>query len=297
MNKRFNIPLLAAMGMFFLIITGCSKNNPYETVLPPVGVHFTGTALQNYTVDVPNPPDYVITLGTTDVSGTDRTVTFKVASPTGATAGVQYTLSASGNTVTIPAGQTSATITVKGLFAGYDGQGRKDTLIFTLAEPSIKPADFQDTLYLAMRGPCFEGDVDPDALKGTYANTIETFGTGAPYGPYTTTISAATLITPTTANITVTNLWDFGWNPIQFTLDWTDPNNRKVTLQEQSGIADAGTINSAYAGEDVSVRPNPDGSVGTFSACNGTLTLRLQLGVTGLGWFNNSPFYVVNMAR
>ena len=34
---------------------------------------------------------------------------------------------------------------------------------------------------------------------------------------------------------------------------------------------------------------------GTYSYCDGTFTLKMQLGVTGIGWFN--ALYTVNMAR
>jgi hypothetical protein len=44
----------------------------------------------------------------------------------------------------------------------------------------------------------------------------------------------------------------------------------------------------------VAVRPFA-GQQGTFDMCNQVLTLRLQLGVAGLGWF--SGLYTVTMKR
>ena len=141
---------------------------------------------------------------------------------------------------------------------------------------------------------CFEGDVDLNALLGDYNKTNETFGI-TPYGPYTTSISSVNQLTPTSGTIVVENIFDFGWGPITFTLDWSDPNNRTVIVVAQSsGIADAGTLSGAYAGEEVAVRPFA-GQPGTFSACKGTLTLKMQLGVAGLGYFGE--LYTVNMAR
>ena len=152
---------------------------------------------------------------------------------------------------------------------------------------------FNDTFRLALRGSCFEGDVDLNLLMGDYDNTNETWGT-QPYGPYTTSIIAVNPIDATSGEITVSNIFDNGWNPITLLLDWSDPANRTVTLVEQSGIADGGSIDGSFEGLDVSVRPYA-GRVGTFSACKETLTLQMQIGITSLGWFPD--LYTVKMVR
>jgi len=146
---------------------------------------------------------------------------------------------------------------------------------------------------LYVRGACLEEDIKLNEFIGSYPKTNEDFG-GA-YGPYTTTISAVRSITSTTGEVTVTNIFDYGWNPIKFILDWTNLSNRTVTLVQQSGIGNAGTLNSAYAGRDISVRPHPTGGAGTFSYCNKTLKLIMQVGVTNLGFLN--AVYTVDMAR
>ena len=92
----------------------------------------------------------------------------------------------------------------------------------------------------------------------------------------------------------MTNIYDYGWNPAKFVLDWTNPAARTAIPLPQSGIGDAGTLNSAYAGRDISLRPLA-GQPGTFSICKQTLNLTMQVGVTGLGWFGTP--YFVNMAR
>jgi len=283
-----------ALLLLFVVIAGCDKTKLYKTKIADTQAHFIGSKNQQYNVVVNPAPAYTITLGTTDVADVDRTVTIKVTSPTGASA-TQYTLSAAGNTVTIPKGQATATFNVQANFAAYT-TGRKDTLIFTIQEPSIKSASFSDTVKLALRGPCFEGGVVLSDFIGAYANTVETFATNPPYGPYRTTISSVNQLTATTGTITVNNIWDNGWGPITFTLDWTDPANRTATVVSQAAItgSDAGDISATYAGQTIAVRPFA-GSPGTFSWCSGTLTLKMQLGVTGVGFFN--ALYTVNLAR
>jgi hypothetical protein len=187
---------------------------------------------------------------------------------------------------------------IKGVLARYLS-GKKDTLILTISQPDVTPSDYNRTLRLVLRGPCFEGDVSRSLLLGAF-KAIEVFGTNAPYGPYNTTIPSFTTTSPTTGVITVTNIWDNGWGPIQFNVDWTDPANRIVTVVSQAAIpgSNAGDLNSTYAGQTVAVRAflTPTAAnTGTFSACNSTFTLRMQLGVTGVGFFGS--VYTVNLKR
>jgi hypothetical protein len=286
-----SIGLLVVMGGLFV---GCKKEN--TLVVAPAQAHFIGNRNQSYSITTNPATPYKITIGTTDVSSSDRPITVNVTSSTGAVAGTHYNLSGvNGKTLVIPAGKATAEITVTGILAQYNS-GRKDTLMFTLSSPSVDPAKFSDTVKLLLRGPCFEGDVVLSEFIGAYANTVETFGAGSPYGPYTTTISSVNQLTPTTGTVTVTNIWDNGWSPITFTLDWTNPAARTATVVTQTAIggSNAGDLNPAYAGQTIQVRPFA-GQPGTFSACNGTLTLRMQLGVTGVGFFGS--LYTVNMAR
>jgi hypothetical protein len=289
--KKISKLILPVILLAFMALTGCDKTKPYDTKVAEPEVHFIGAKNQAYAVVTNPPPAHVITVGTTDVADVDREVEYNVATSAGATVGTDFTLTPA-NKVIIPAGQATATITVQANYNSYLA-GEKDTLTFTLKEPSIKVSGFSDTVRLTLGGPCFEGNIVPSHFLGTYNNTNEIFGTST-YGPYQTTISNVTPLTATTASITVTNIFDFGWNPITFTLDWTNVNDRRVTLVQQSGIGDAGTLNSAYAGQDISVRPFT-GQVGTFSWCNGTVQLKMQVGVTGLGWFPD--LYTVNLAR
>jgi hypothetical protein len=283
------------------VFAGCDKTELYDLDYPAAEAHFTGSKFQTYSILVATPPVYNVEVGTTDVTNQDRQVTYKITSPTGAVGGTHYTI-ATGNTtgtVTIPAGQAVANLAIQGLFAPYNATGRKDTLVITLAEPSIKASAFMDTVKLALRGPCFEGLVNLNDFIAGYS-AIETFGGGAPYGPYSTSISAVNLTSPTTGTVTVRNIWDNGWGPIDFVLDWTNPANRTVTVVSQAAIpgSNAGDLNAAYAGMTVAVRAflTPTAAnVGTFSACSNTFTLRMQLGVTGVGYF--SGIYEVKLTR
>ncbi|MBC7536647.1 MAG: hypothetical protein H7258_13230 [Ferruginibacter sp.] len=284
---------LAGIIALLILIAGCDKTKPYDVIVAPPEAHFVGAKNQSYFV-VDSLPVYNVIVGTTDVSPTDRVVTYNVTSPTGAVAGTQYTIGTSG-TVTIPAGQALANIDVRALTAVYGG-GRKDTLIFTLSIPSLKPSTFLDTVKLALSGPCSEAATDLNVLLGNYDNTNELLG-GGPYGPYTTSISGVTPTSATTGTIVVENIWDNGWGPISFDVDWTDPLNRTVTVVQQNAIpgSDAGDLNPAYAGMTIAVRPYATSGPGTYSYCSQTITLNMQLGVTGLGYFN--VLYQVNMAR
>ena len=273
--------------MLLFAINACKKTE--ALTIPPEQAHFTNLSAGTYFITGPS-VTYKIPVGFTTVSDKDRTVVLSVTSPTGAPQGTHYNIST--KSLVIPAGKALDSITVSGVFAQYQG-GRKDTLVFTISGGDVAPSDYNSKFTLFMRGPCFEGDVDLNILKGAYTKTNEDFG--GPYGPYLTTITAVTQLPgATTGTVTITNIFDAGWNPITFTLNWTDPANRTVTLVQQSGIGNAGTISATYAGQDITVRPFA-GQVGTFSICNQTLTLKMQLGVTGLGFFGT--LYTVTMAR
>lgn len=297
--KYFNrISPLAVLALI-IMLTGCDKTKPYDITIPSPAAHFVGADSRIYSVlDNPPPPSFIV-VGTTDVANVDRVVTFSVTSPTGAILGTDYTLNRTG-TVTIPAGKTMDTIAVNAIFSSY-ANGEIDTLMFTLTQPSMAITDFSDTVYLILRGPtgCSEDVVTLSNLLGNYTNTNETFAT-TPYGPYTTTISSATSTGPTSARIVVENIWDNGWGPITFNLDWSNPSNRTAIVVPQTAIpgSDAGDINPTYAGQTIAVRvpttalsPTP----GTYSYCDQTFTLKMQLGVTGLGYF--PALYTVNLAR
>jgi hypothetical protein len=149
---------------------------------------------------------------------------------------------------------------------------------------------------------CNPAQVNLSDLSGTYNNTNEKLGT-SPYGPYTTRVIQVKSLTASTGEITVENIWDAddpassayeGWKPIRFILDWTNPSNTIVTLEEQTGIGDGGTLSSNYSGREIAVRAYA-GQPGTFNYCDQVVVLKLQLGIVGLGWF--TALYEVKLER
>lgn len=300
--KRIHHLFIMAASATALLLTSCDRTKPYTIEVPPAEAHFVGKMSQIYTVQDNANSQFKLSVGTTNVTNADRTITYKVKPSTNLAPGTGYTI-ATGNTtgtVTIKAGQAVADIIIKAPFAPYADPTRRDTLMFTLSEPSVKVAGFQDTVYLTLRGQCLESNVVVAELLGDYANTNEDLD-GSAYGPYTTKISSAVATSPTTANIVVENIFDAGWAPITFALDWSDPNNRTVTLENQTNIGLGSTLvgaNSPYASWQVQV--GPGSAAGTFSSCNQTLNLNIGLGVldpaTGQGGFFNVE-YTVSMAR
>lgn len=289
--KKFKGLALSLVAAATLFMAGCDKTKEYPVDVPPSQAHFMNKETLTYQVLVAG-SSYKIPVGVTTASNVDRQITVSITSPTGATAGNQYTVV--NNVVTIPAGKVVDTLVIKGNLAQYLND-QKDTLVLTITEPNIAPSDYNKTLKLVLRGPCFEGNVNMPSFLGNWRAT-ETFNNGAPYGPYATSITSSTLITPTTGVITVTNLWDSGWEPISFLLDWTNPNSRTCQVISDPSIAgsNAGDLNAAYAGQTIAVIPLA-GNPGTFSACSNTFTLRMNLGVTGLGYFN--VLYEVKLKR
>ncbi|MBS1743397.1 MAG: hypothetical protein JST81_10205 [Bacteroidetes bacterium] len=294
MKSIKSILTLAIASMF--VLSSCDKTKPYDIAVSAPRAHFVGKETQTYNV-IDNPaPSFTLQVGTTDVSNADRLVTYNISSTSGAAAGTQYTIPGfSGNTgsVTVKGGEALADIVIQADYNEYSS-GRRDTLLFTISTPSLEPAAFLDTVKVILAGPsgCSEGNPDFAATLGNYANTNETLA-GNPYGPYTTAISSVTPTGPTSATMVVENIWDNGWGPIEFTLDWSDPSNPTTTCVQQNNIpgSDAGDLNSTYAGMPVAVRANATSGPGTYSACDQRFVLNMQLGVGNgaggvLGYFN-----------
>lgn len=290
-NKLGLVMVFAASAFLF---SSCDKTKLYENTIPAPEVHFVGPASRSIQIVDDPVPVFNLQVGTTDVSSQDRIVTYKVTS-TSAVAGTDYTIAtgAPTGTVTIPAGQAIANIPIQAIFAAYPIDA-VDTLYFTLSEPSITPAKFQDTVRVIIKGPssssCDESNPNMSDLLGVY-QTTEVLSGNPPYN-YETEISSAVLTGPTTAKIGVDNVWDNGWETIYFTLDWsTLPGTAVVVSDDSIAGSDGGDLNSAYAGMTMQVRPHSNGINGTFSVCGSdgpTFTLRMQLGITGLGWFSNT---------
>jgi hypothetical protein len=275
MIKRISCFLLLLAGLGYLV-AGCKKE---KTTIPPAQAHFNFATGGTYQLLTATPPDFTIKLGTTTVSDADRTINFTVTSPTGATAGTQYTLTS--NTVTIPAGKTEGTITVKGVYGQYTG-GRKDTLVFTI-QSGIDPLLANNVYKLLMRGPCFDGDISAiTVMNGTYPGTMEG---GGSYGPYSVTVAG--LVHPAgvtkKATGTIANLWDY-FGAVNIEFDWSDPNNTIVNIPLQQ-------TNKEYAaGQPFMIRTSP-GKVSKFSACNSKITLYVDIIVNNYPAPGSAAFY------
>ena len=239
---------------------------------------------------------YTGTIGVSRAVTTDTKIEFTVSSPTGAVEGVEYTIPE--KFVIIPAGQVLDSFKIFGDYAALNGGTHQLILRF---KPEVKSFVDADSCVINLMPSCDEANPLISILQGDYNNTNETLGTSA-YGPYTTSISSTSPAGPTSATIVVENIFDAGWGPITFTLDWTDPNNRTTTVIAQNAIpgSDAGSLNAAYAGLPVAVRPYATSGPGTYSACAQELTLNMQLGVGDgaggvLGYFG--ILYQVKMKR
>lgn len=260
-NKYLPIIGLAFLGAG---LSSCEKDNK---ITPPSPMaEFTQSAvLGKYFITNTPTSQFKIPVGITNVSGSPRTVTFSVTSPTGAAAGTQYTLTG-GNSIVIPAGTAVDSITLKGLFAGYPGT-RKDTLTFKITGgDGVGVFTGSDVYKVLMQKYC---DVASANLIGSYTKTYEN-GT---YGPYTSTVTTwVTGATGTTATAKVTNIYD---NNItgNITLNWTDPAAFFVTVP--SGQA----TGFAVGGLPLLLRGTP-GKTSTFSSCDNTFTLYLDLYTT-----------------
>lgn len=296
--KRINFFTFSSMVVLVVAVLFACKKDADVTV-PPVQAHFANRSTGNFIMTSAANNVYKIPIGLTAPSSEARTVKISVTSPTGAVAGTHYTVNST--TFTIPAGKVTDTLVLTGTFAQYTS-GRKDTLVFTIEGldkgSTVMPSDYNNTLKLFMRGPCSEAELnDVDSEKsflGDYNNTNEDFG-GA-YGPYKTTITSAVRTGPTTANVTIANVFDAGWNPMTVTLDWTDLANKKVTFVAQNVGGNAGAVFGAtYNGFPYAIRPASSGQIGTFSYCNQTISFYGNVGVWGVGY--SGTLYTVNMAR
>jgi len=292
MTKKINFGILF-FAFCFLTIIGCKKTD-YKVDTPLLAEFSAQSSSNTGSYGVKDDPNDVfkIPVGLTTTSDVDRVISFTVTSSS-AVEGTQYTLPS--KSITIKAGQVLDSIAVKGLYSGYP-IGRKDTLTFTLTDGSVPTFQPYKTYKLILSRYCDENslNINLNEFLGDYDNTHEKLGTSA-YGPYTTSIGTVTPLTATTAEITVENIYDYGWDPITFILDWTDPAHKVITLNEQTGFGDAGGVfGGSYSGMDLAVRAIPT-NPGTFSSCGQKFTLRMQLGIAGVGW--SSSLYEVILER
>lgn len=281
--KQLITPSFFKMFLVGLILTAAifSCKKEYSPVLKNAAqvaefAPISGSWTNSYYVTSTNAP-YLIPVGFTDFSNTDRTINFTVTSRT-AVAGQQYTAPAP---ITIKAGQVLDTLRFSGLFSGYSG-GRIDTVVIKFTGYSA--VNGLDSMVLILRPYC---DVIGTALTGNYTNTSDyqsPYGTSA--SNYTAVISSWTPLTATTATVVIQNIGlspdiGFGGNPnasgsdpiytgITATADWTDPSNFKITIPQQT------YANNEYGYGVAKIT----GTSGSFSSCDQRFTLTYTITVS-----------------
>jgi hypothetical protein len=282
MNTSNIFKLSLATLAFGLLFTSCKKEAYINTANQDAAL-FTKTS-DNYFVENVTGDSYTGTIGVSRAVTTDTKIEFTVSSPTGAVEGVEYTIPE--KFVIIPAGQVLDSFKIFGDYAALNGGTHQLILRF---KPEVKSFVDADSCVINLMPSCDEANPLISILQGDYNNTNETLGTSA-YGPYTTSISSTSPAGPTSATAVVENIFDSGWGPISFT----------VIAQNAIPGSDAGSLNAAYAGLPVAVRPYATSGPGTYSACAQELTLNMQLGVGDgaggvLGYFG--ILYQVKMKR
>lgn len=281
--KLYHI-LLAVVGAAFF--TSCKKQD--LPVATDQMIHFANQGSSaRYSVLSNNTAPFEVGVGTIKPVTTNTNFTISVSSPTGATEGVHYNLP-SGKSFSVAAGTALAKFPVSGVFSQYESGARRDTLVFRITSADIEIAPFDTTFTLILRGPCFEGDVVLEDFLGVYS-AVEDLG-GSVFGPYPVAVTEVAYTSSTTGTMKIAGIFD-DW-VVVFQLDWTDPNDRKITLTEQVNV---GSAEYLYApGTRAQVRPYP-GLTGTFSWCNSTIVVVMNVGVVGVG-YAGVP-YVVQMTN
>jgi hypothetical protein len=266
------IPFKIILSCLVFLAIACKKQS---VPIPPTLVKFNQTT-GSYFIQNSSTSSFKIPVGVTTVSNSDRTITYTVSSPSGATAGTQYV--ALPGSIKIPAGQTVDSIEVKGLFTGYP-TGRRDTLLLKITGGDVPAATYNSTYTLIMQKYC---SVNLNNFLGDYTQSFDIDNTGT-YGPYTSKITAVTPLTATTGKITISNFSSAEISPypisdITVNLDWTDPANFLVTIPTQV------ISNSDFYGYGpLSVVAN---GASTFSSCDNSFTLNYKLTVSA-GSFGN----------
>lgn len=246
-------------------ITSCKKNNAVvdKDIAPPTAAEFLAynNAPFVYYITSTNDP-LKIPVGFTTVSGEQRTMQFTYTSKTAAQ-GVQYNAPAS---MTFAPNKVVDSLTFTGLFSGYPLSTRVDTVIIRqTGQPAKNIA--RDSVIVILRKYC---NVILTDLAGDYTKTYE--GT---YGPYTSNVSNVVMVPGSTTKATakVSNIYDSGIEAT-VTFDWTNKSSFNVTLSPESQATPY-----TSGGLPLMLRLAPN-TTSTFSSCEKTVTLRLQLYTT-----------------
>lgn len=258
--------------IFSLLISvvACKKNNEVIDQSPltaPARSHIAyepqyAAARDFYVENVPGGNVYSIPIGITNVSNVDRTVQIAYTS-TNAVNGTHFTAP---TTLVIKAGMALDTLKVIGNFPNIV-TGTAYVVKCKITGGDVPSMLGKDSVVLTMRRFC---PVELTALEGDYTKTYE--GT---YGPYTSNISNVALVPGSTTKATakVSNIYDSGIEA-NVTFDWTSKSAFSVTLTPASQATPY-----TSGGLPLMLRLAPN-TTSTFSSCEKTVTLRLQLYTT-----------------
>ena len=280
MKKIFNFKSITLFALFAtLVFASCKKHTNSENLkVADVQAHFANVSGSK--LFAISPSDSVwIKVGITSTANYSRTVTIKPTSKS-AVEGTHYTVSK--KLMTFAPGQVLDSFYVKPTDVSRYLAGLKDTIDFSIIEPSITPSSYNSNYKLIVRGPCFASDIkneEFDGLVGAYPLSLDD-PFGSPYGPYLMTLVAHTSTSLTTEKIVVNNLWDDSWGDVPFNVDFSDPTFITVTPVTTITAGNAGNVFGAtYNGMKIIVRAHSNGNVGTMDFCQNTFTLEYQIGI------------------
>jgi|GEM_PF-654403 len=268
------------LALFVISIESCDKTAPYDVATAPALAHFLGSTNRVYILSSSQTSASVVKVGTTDVASVDRNVAYTITSPSGAVIGTNYTVNnAGGNngTITFPAGNTIENLQIQGIYTSGYATGRIDTLIITLSTPGMN-VGFNSVLTMIIKD-CKENNIlNINDLLGQFTTTDPYFGT------YITEVSSVAITSQTSARIKIKNLCnaqpsDVGpWGAVICDLDWSNPAQKTATILEGAvPNSDASYVfGSNYTGYPVAIVQG--GSNGTWSYCNQSIRLVVNLG-------------------
>lgn len=264
LKRLFNIcgfSLLLGVGLY-----SCKKDD--DKIFDPGQFAFfmPSASSANYSITAPD-VTYKIPIGLTAPlsSGKTRTVNITSVSTTGAVEGTHYSYT---KTLTFTPDKITDTIVVTGVYAQYLA-GRKDAVKFTFTDAADFSPSLNSSFTLNISGPCYEGDIAFADLLGDYSETYE----NGSYGPYTSSISNLTPgSSPNTAKATINNIYDNGISALA-TFDYSTVGAFTLTVDPQATGLGVG-------GQPLFIRTTP-GTTSTFSYCNKTFTIYLDLYTSG----------------
>jgi hypothetical protein len=270
---RTHIKILTLSLLTGTVLTSCFKEQKFN---PPAEALFPRSATaQNYFVRNTPTSSFKLPIGVTNVSNSPRTVSVSIASNSTAVEGTHFNIT--NKTITIPAGKAVDTVDIRGLYANLPNTGSLTLNLAVAGTNDISAAGFLSTQRVNIFRYC---DVVLNNFVRAYNNTRDI---EANFGPYTTSIVSATPLTTTTASIVVRNFYDFGFNDLTFTLNWTNDANFTVTLQPQFTGRDASVLfGDDFLGRELWIYP-ASGQTGSFSSCTNSFTIVYQFGVPGVG--------------